>query len=344
MINNLSPKIINDITTDIYQQYNYNNNHWWIKLINKRLWVILWIIVIILSSVSIFFSINNFDYPFTKNPVAITSIIIMISAVFILIQSLVLKFKIHETMIQQLPFLQYYQWILADKSSQLVLEKITDYWEIEPLGNLPLDDQPNYFNYCENVMIGKVNGQSFNYGSIINQKIVYEQGTGYNGAGQIIETTKTSCYYTRFVYYTTRINNHDFDMTLTPRNIFSKKFRNKKQVQLESSVFEDIFEVKTNNQIKLRLVLEPKIMNNLNLLVNDLNHKGLPVIDIKQGQLTLSWKYNLGKNPNISNKGKLLCLPTTVNYEKFITKLLLMLSTDILNLTQSQTWVNNLTL
>lgn len=85
-------------------------------------------------------------------------------------------------------------------------------------------------------------------------------------------------------------------------------------------------------------------MNLLNEFVYSLGNKELPVIHIENEQLTLSWKYELGKNPYNDGKGKLMVLPTTTNLEKFINKLLAMISKDILNLTQAQMWVNSLQL
>ncbi|WP_458257936.1 DUF3137 domain-containing protein [Spiroplasma endosymbiont of Dactylopius coccus] len=344
MKHNLSPKVVNEIVNNIYTDYNNSSNHWWIKLINNRLWISLWIIIIIVALVAIGASIGINKSSFIKKPFIIISIIGFIVGCFLLVQSFVLKTKIHEKLIEELPIINYYQWVIKDNNSQMNLTTISDYWTIEPQGNLPLDEQPNYYNYCEQVMIGSINGQNFNYGSIINQKVMYETSSGYNSAAQVIETEKITCYYARFVYYTTIIRNNNFTMTLTPRNIFSKKFRSKKKVQLESHLFEDLFEVKCDNQIKLRLILEPKVMNLLNEFAYSLGNKDLPVIHIENEQLTLSWKYELGKNPYNDGKGKLMVLPTTTNLEKFINKLLAIITKDILNLTQAQMWVNNLQL
>lgn len=344
MKDNLSAKVVNKIVANIHTDYNNSNNHWWIKLINNRLWISLWMIITIIAAIAIFVSIGISKASFIKKPFTVISIIGFIIGCFLLVQSFVLKTKIHEKLIEELPIINYYQWIINDNNPQMNLATISDYWTIEPQGNLPLDEEPNYYNYCEQVMIGNINGQDFNYGSIINQKIMYEISSGYNSAAQSIETEKTTCYYTRFVYYTTIIKNNNFTMTLTPRNIFLKKFRNKKKVQLESNLFEDLFDVKCNNQIKLRLILEPKVMKLINEFADSLANKDLPIIHIENQQLTLSWKYELGKNPYRDSKGKLMVLPTTTNFEKFINKLLIMLSKDIFNLTQAQMWVNNLDL
>lgn len=344
MKHNLSPKVVNKIVNNIHTDYNNCSNHWWIKLINNRLWISLWISTTIITLIAIVASIGINKSSFIKKPFTIISIIGFIVGCFLLVQSFVLQTKIHEKLIEKLPIINYYQWAIEDNNPQMNLTIISDYWTIEPQGNLPLYEEPNYYNYCEQVMIGSINGQSFNYGSIINQKVMYEISSGYNSTAQVIETEKTTCYYTRFVYYTTIIKNSNFTMTLTPRNIFSKKFRNKKKVKLESNLFEDLFEIKCDNQIKLRLILEPKVMNLLNEFAYSLGNKDLPVIHIEKEQLTLSWKYELGKNSYNDGKGKLLVLPTTTNLEKFINKLLIMISKDILNLAQAQIWVNNLDL
>lgn len=344
MKHNLSAKVVNEIVTNIHTDYNNSNHHWWIKLINNRLWISLWMMITIIAAISISISIGINKSSFFKKPVTVISITTFIIGCFLLVQSFVLKTKIHQQLIEQLPIISYYQWIINDNNPQINLITISDYWTIEPQGNLPLDEEPNYYNYCEQVMIGNINGQNFNYGSIINQKIIYEISSQYNSAAQIIEKEKTTCYYTRFVYYTTIIKNNNFTMTLTPRNIFLKKFRNKKKVQLESTLFEDLFEIKCNNQIKLRLILEPKVMKLINEFAASLENKDLPIIHIENQQLTLSWKYQLGKNPYHDGKGKLMVVPTTTNFEKFINKLLIMLSEDIFNLTQAQIWVNNLDL
>lgn len=344
MKHNLSPKIVNEIVNNIHTDYNNSSNHWWIKLMNNRLWISLWIIITIITAIALAFSIGINKSSFIKKPFTIISIIGFIIGCFLLVQSFVLRTKIHETLLQELPIISYYQLVINDNNSQMILTTISDYWTIEPQGNLPLADKPNYYNYCEPVMIGSINGQDFNYGSVINQKVIYETQTGYNSAAQTIETTKTICYYTRFVYYTTIINNNNLIMTLTPRDIFSRKFRSKKKVQLESNLFEDLFEIKCNNQIKLRLILEPKVMNSLNEFARSLENKDLPVIHIENQQLTLSWKYELGKNAYNDSKGKIMSLPITTSFEKFINKLLTMLSEDVLNLTQAQIWVNNLDL
>lgn len=343
MKHNLSPRVVKQIVTSIHTDYNNSSNHWWIKLVNNRLWISLWIIIIIIAAVAVAVSIGIDKSSFIKKPVTGISIAGFIIGCFILVQSFVLKNNIHDTLLQELPIINYYQWVISDNNSQMFLTTISDHWTIEPQGNLPLDDAPNYYNYCENVMIGNINGQNFNYGSIINQKVMYEEKSDYNSLAEIIDTTKTTCYYSRFVYYTTVIANNNLVMTLTPRTVLSKKFRNRKKIQLESSLFEDLFEVNCNNQIKLRLILEPKVMNLINEFAHTLENKRLPVIHIQNDQLTLSWKYDLGKNP-YNSKGKLMVLPSTVNFEKFINKLLAMLSEDILNLTEAQIWVNNLDL
>ena len=344
MKHNLSPNVVNKIVNNIHTYYNNSSNHWWIKLINNRLWISLWIITTIITLIAIVASIGINKSSFIKKPFTIISIIGFIVGSFLLVQSFVLQTKIHEKLVEKLPIINYYQWAIEDNNPQMNLTIISDYWTIKPQGNLPLYEEPNYYNYCEQVMIGSINGQIFNYGSIINQKVIYEISSGYNSTAQVIETEKTTCYYTRFVYYTTIIKNSNFTMTLTPRTIFSKKFRNKKKVKLESNLFEDLFEIKCDSQIKLRLILEPKVMNLLNEFAYSLGNKDLPVIHIEKEQLTLSWKYELGKNFYNDGKGKLLVLPTTTNLEKFINKLLTMISKDILNLTQAQIWVNNLDL
>lgn len=344
MKHNLSAKVVNEIITNIHTNYNNSNNHWWIKLINNRLWISLWMMITIIGAIAIFVSIDISKSSFIKKPFTIISIVVFIIGCFLLVQSLVLKTKIHQKLIAELPIISYYQWVINDNNPQMNLATISDYWTIEPQGNLPLAEEPNYYNYCEQVMIGSINGQAFNYGSIINQKIMYEISSGYNSAAQSIETEKTTCYYTRFVYYTTIIKNNNLTMTLTPRNIFLKKFHNKKKVQLESSLFEDLFDVKCNNQIKLRLILAPKVMQLINEFAASLENKELPIIHIEDQQLTLSWKYELGKKSYRDGQGKVMVLPTTTNFEKFVNKLLIMLSKDIFNLTQAQMWVNNLDL
>lgn len=343
MKHNLSPKVVNEIVTNIRTDCQNSSNHWWIKLINNRLWISLWMITTIIAAITIIASISISKSSFFKQPFIIIGIIVFVTGCFLLVQSFVLKTKIREKLLEELRIISYYQLAINDNNPKIDLITISDYWTIEPQDNLPLDEDPTYYNYCEQVMIGNINGQKFNYGSIINQKVIYDTNSGYNSAAQIIETVKTTCYYTRFVYYTTIIRNNNFTMTLTPRNIFSKKFRSKKKVQLESNLFENLFEVKCDNQIKLRLILEPKVMNLMNEFAYSLENKDLPVIHIKNEQLTLSWKYELGKNP-YNDKGKLMVLPTTTNFEKFINKLLIMLNEDILNLVQAQIWVNNLCL
>ncbi|WP_308149426.1 DUF3137 domain-containing protein [Spiroplasma sp. AdecLV25b] len=342
MKHNLSPQVANAITSSIHEEYENSNNHWWIKLITKRWWLSLWIIVTTIAIIGIVFLIITFQSQFIKKPMTIISIIILLSAIFLIIQTIALKNKIRDTTLQNLPIQKYYQWVVKDNNSSVTLEKITDVWEIAPQGNLPLDEAPYYFNYCENVMIGTISNQPFNYGSIINQKVVSDYDKTYNIVGELITTSKNTCYYTRFVYYTTYIKNNNLIMTLTPRNLFSKKFHIKKQVQLESNLFENLFEVKCNDQIKLRLLLEPRVIDALNQFAASLNQQNLPIIHIENQQLTLNWKYNLGKDPYRYTKGKIMNLPSGSNYEKFINNLLTIISEDVCNLTIAQTWSDNL--
>lgn len=342
MYHNLSPQVTNAITSNIHEEYENSNNHWWIKLITKWWWLSLWIIVTIIAIIGIVFPAITFQSQFFKKPMAIISIIVLFSAAFVIVQTIALKNKIRDTTLQNLPITKYYQWVISDNNNSVILEKIIDNWEIAPQGNLPLSEEPYYFNYCENVMIGTINNKHFNYGSIINQKVVSDYDKTYNVMGELIRTSKNTCYYTRFVYYTTYIKNNNLIMTLTPRNLFSKKFRTKKQVQLESNLFEDLFEVKCNDQIKLRLLLEPRIMDMLNQFSASLNHRNLPIIHIEEQQLTLNWKYSLGKDPYRNTKGKIMCLPSGSNYQKFISNLLNMISENVCDLTIAQTWSDSL--
>lgn len=342
MNHNLSSQVANAITNDIHKKYENSNNHWWIKLITKRWWLSSWIIITIIATIGITFSIINFKGTFIKKPMVIINIIILFSAVFLIIQTIALKNKIRDTTLKNLPIQKYYQWVVESNNSLVKLEKITDEWQILPQGNLPLHGESYYYNYCENVMIGTIDNQPFNYGSIINQKVISENDKIYNIVGELIKTSKTTCYYTRFVYYTTYIKNNDLVMTLTPRNLISKKFRSKKQVQLESNLFEDLFEIKCSDQIKLRLLLEPRVIDALNQFAASLNNQNLPIIHIENQQLTLNWKYILGKDPYRNTKGKIMCLPRGTNYEKFISNLLSVISEDVCNLTIAQTWNNNL--
>lgn len=229
MYHNLSPQVENAITSNIHEEYENSNNHWWIKLITKWWWLSLWIIVTIIAIIGIVFPAITFQKQFFKKPMTIISIIVLFSAVFLIIQTIALKNKIRDTALQNLPITKYYQWVISDNNNSVMLEKIIDNWEIVPRGNLPLNEEPYYFNYCENVMIGTINNKPFNYGSIINQKVVSDYDKTYNVMNELIITSKNTCYYTRFVYYTTYIKNNNLIMTLTPRNLFSKKFRSKKK-------------------------------------------------------------------------------------------------------------------
>ncbi len=59
MKHNLSPKVVNEILNNIHTDYNNSSNHWWIKLINNRLWISLWIITTIIALIAIGASIGN---------------------------------------------------------------------------------------------------------------------------------------------------------------------------------------------------------------------------------------------------------------------------------------------
>ncbi|WP_308150124.1 hypothetical protein [Spiroplasma sp. AdecLV25b] len=219
--------------------------------------------------------------------------------------------------------------VLATKVSFDVSNNFT----IIPQKFLVFGSSMNHRVWTEKVLVGNVNNQDFNCGTMI-EKIVRVQKTG--------KSTTIRTTYNRYLYFTCHINPQDFVTTIKPETLGSRIMGSNRGDQLESSEFEKLFALDYSDPIKLRKLLVPKIMSNMIDLAT--MQKPLPNIFVNETQVTLMYPYMNISSPNSSNANLLNLIIKNSSEEELLNDVLAMLDFTLNIVMYSYAWISSLEL
>lgn len=228
---------------------------------------------------------------------------------------------------------KYIKMAAHNACEQLEIKAISNSFTIVPEKFLVISAGINYSVWTEKVLVGNVNKQDFNCGTMI-EKIVRVQKTG--------KTTTRTTTYNRYLYFTCYINTQDFVTTIKPENLVTRIMGSNRGDQLESPDFEKLFSLDYRDPIKLRKLLVPKVMSNMIDLAA--TQKPLPYIFINEKQVTLMYPYMNITSPYTSS-GNLLNLIIKNNTEEGLLKDVLDMLDFTLNIVvSSYAWISSLQL
>lgn len=224
---------------------------------------------------------------------------------------------------------KYIKMAAHNACEQLEIKAITNSFTIVPEKFLVISAGMNHSVWTEKVLVGNVNKQDFNCGTMIEKIVDHDE-----------ETEEIT--YNRYLYFTCYINTQDFVTTIKPENLVTRIMGSNRGDQLESPDFEKLFSLDYRDPIKLRKLLVPKVMSNMIDLAA--TQKPLPYIFINEKQVTLMYPYMNITSPYTSS-GNLLNLIIKNNTEEGLLKDVLDMLDFTLNIVvSSYAWISSLQL
>ncbi len=228
---------------------------------------------------------------------------------------------------------KYIKMAAHNAFEQLEIKDVSNNFTIIPQKFLVFGSSMNHRVWTEKVLVGNVNNQDFNCGTMI-EKIVRVQKTG--------KSTTNRTTYNRYLYFTCHINPQDFVTTIKPETLGSRIIGSNRGDQLESSEFEKLFALDYSDPIKLRKLLVPKIMSNMIDLAT--MQKPLPNIFVNETQVTLMYPYMNISSPNSSNANLLNLIIKNSSEEELLNDVLAMLDFTLNIVMYSYAWISSLEL